>query len=399
MSEVVVNAQVQHRYVCDVLRAANHTANWERARGLYEQIRHIGRSQSAAPGVVRDALAEELSGLAIGYEGRESLFIDHTLGVFAEVDGRETFDSALFSEYYLDRSGVVDGLPSLFETVVETGRRHRDARAFAQVLGNSGTSGVLCGSMSYGPFYNVHGHGDEKPASDLDLIIVIDDAAQLLGIAECLLAVNGADRASIEQLRARAAVFIDGLDDGATSFSHKMRLWTTETDQWLVGAGLRGDYVVSLHFLTRRVLGYVLVESSTELTKASAGRLRNVRDCRDTPTQRPDLPRTFAGREHAVVRPAEKTKAGWLRWATTYLFDETDSYCPGFLQTILLPETTMLWDGLNVRSAIATFERKLRDRFRLERGRNQNALLQLSLAHVRRDVFAPHVVRRFDQSV
>ncbi|NKE59963.1 hypothetical protein FXN61_25450 [Lentzea sp. PSKA42] len=394
-----MNAQVQHRYVCEVLLAANRTANWGRTRGLYEQIRHIHRSARPVPGVVRDALAEDLAGLAFSYEGQEHLFAEHALGVLAEVDGRETFDSALFLEYYLDRSGVADGFPSLLETVVETSRRHRDARRFAQALAGTSTSCVLCGSMSYGPFYNVHGHHDEKPASDLDLVIVIDNAAQLDGIAERMLGLDGVDHTSVEQLRARAAVFVDRFDDGATAFSHKVRLWTNEVDQWLDGTGLRGDYVVSLHFLTRRVLGYVLVESSAELTRSGAGRLRNVRDFRDTATQRADLPRTFAGREYPAAPQVEEVEAGWLRWATAYLFDETDSYCPGFLQTILLPEPKVLWDGLGVRAPIVTFVRKLHDRCRLERGSNPNALLRPSLAHVRLDVFAPHVVRRFDQDV
>jgi hypothetical protein len=399
MSEVVVNAQAQHRYVCEVLLAANRTANWERSRGLYEQIRHINRSAHPMPGVVRDALAENLSALAASYEGREGLFAEHALGVFAEVDGRETFDSDLFVEAYLDRSGVADGFPSLFETVVETSRRHRDVRRLAQILAGTSTSGVLCGSMSYGPFYNVRGHREERSASDLDLIIVIDNAAQMDGIADRVFALDGVDHDSIEQLRTRAAVFVDQFDDEPTTFSHKVRLWRTKTDEWLADTALRGDYVVSLHVLTRRVLGYLLVESSTELTRASAGRLRNVRDYRDTETQRSDLPRTFAGREHPVASLVEKVEAGWLRRATAYLFDETDSYCPGFLQTILLPEPNVLWDDLGVRAAIATFVRKLRDRCRLERGRNPNVLLRPSLAHIRRDVFAPHVVRRFDQDV
>jgi hypothetical protein len=396
-----VNTRVRHRYVCDVLRSANQTANWGRARALYEQCRHIRRSRTKRhlPNDLRGALAECLSDLAVSYCGREELFVEHSLAVFAEVNNRETFDNELFAADYRDRAGSKGGLPGSFETVVETSRRYRDARRLALALADAGTSGILCGSVSYGPFYNVRGHHRAKPASDLDLIVVVHDTAQLSAIADCLSGLAGADRGSVDRFRARAEIFTDRCDDGMTVLSHKVRLWADCADSLLAGTGLRGDYQASLHFLTRQTFGYALVESSTALTQAAAGGRRTVRDYRETWICRADLTRTFAGREHAVAPQMDAIDGGWLRSMTAYVFDETDCYCPGFLQTTLLPVPELLWDELGVRPDLATFTRKFYDRYRHEKSRNPDGLLRPSLTHVRRDAFAPYIIRQFDLDV
>ena len=390
--------QGEHQYVGDVLREANRTANWGQVRGLYEQYRHIRRSAPThpLPSDSRDALAKCLSDLAASYEGDEERFLRHARAVLAEVDGYEAFDVELFVGMYGDRVSR-DGLPAVFETVAETSRRQRDARIFAQALADADSSVGMGGSMGFAPFFGVHGPHRGKPASDLDLIIVMDDAVQLREIIGRLRGLAGVDAMSLERLQTRADIFLDRIDDGATVLSHKVTLWADKTDDVLAGTELPGNYQMSLHFLTRRTLGYGLVENSPTLTRADAGHKRTIRDYRETRIQRADLLRSFARREHRVRPRMEAVEGGWLRWMTGYLFDETDSYCPGFLQTLLLPEPNLLWDGLNVRRDLVTFQRKFYDRYRHERGRNPDGRLLLpSLAHVRRELFAPYVRRRFD---
>lgn len=384
-----------HRYVSDVLAEANHTANWERARALYDQIRHI-RGSRVVPDDLRGEFSECLIDLAATYRNRRNPFVAHTLAVLAAVDRRETFDADLFVDAYRNRVGLADHTPSLFETVVETSRRLRDAGRAERALRNGRTSCILCGSVSYGQFYNVRGHHGDEPSSDLDIIIVIDDVAELHAMADGLSGLSGMSAAEIERFRTRVRIFTERYDNGATSLSHKFRMWHDNEDELLTGTGLRGDYTLSLHVLTRSTLDYILVESSTTLGRATAGAQRTVLDYRDTPTNRRDLPRSFSGREYEVPPEITEAEQGWLRKMTVYLFDEGDRYCVGFLQTLLMPASELFWDALDVRRSLDTFVRKLRDRYRHEQGREPLARLRLSLTHVRRDLFAPHVLRRFD---
>jgi hypothetical protein len=164
-----------------------------------------------------------------------------------------------------------------------------------------------------------------------------------------------------------------------------------------MGTGSAGGYHLSLHVLNRRTLSYVLVESSTTLSRTTAGRSRTVRDYRDTTTTRPDRPRSFAGREYRIGARPRPAELGRLRPVTVYRFDDGDCYCPGFFQTILLPGFDPLWDDLDLRPNLRVFRQKYLDRFRLELGRDPHAYLAPSLTHVRRERFAPHVVADFDR--
>jgi hypothetical protein len=364
--------------VCDLLAAAYAVADWSGVRALFVQCREVHATGLPVPVDLRDRLAACLSDLAASYPGREEPFIEHAGAVFAEAAGHETLDQGVFQTLYDDRWGS-DRLPAAFEAVVETARRLRDLNRLRTLLWGTGTSGGLCGSVSHAPFYNV------RADSDLDVLIFVDNPDALPGLVEKIAALRAARPASVERLRARAVIYRDRYDDGMTVFSHKLVM--------------DGDYRLSLHALTIRTLAYVLVESSTTLTRATAGSHRGVRDYRDTTTSRPDRTRSFGGREHKVTSVPEPAEFGWLRWVTVYRFDDADSYCPGFLQTILQPRFELLWDDLGCASRLRVFERKYLGRLRYEQAREPHALLLPSLTHVRRDGFAPHVVAEFDRSV
>jgi hypothetical protein len=398
-----LSAALQPASVGEVLAHAYATADWSGLAALTEQSRNLRGTRLARhlPADLRDAVAQCLTGLAAAYRCEEERFVRQALAVMANVDGEEVFDPHLFRRFYADahRPAGTTGrrLPALFETVAETGRRLRDLQRLEQALAGTGTSGILCGSTSYGPFYNVRGPRGRAPASDLDVVIVAPDAATLPTVADALRGLAGTDRVSVEQLRERATVFWDRYDNGRTSLSHKLPMWTAEPDPLLAAAGLPGDYHLSLHLLTGQVLGYVLVESSTALNPATAGRQRTVSDYRDTVTRRPDLPRTFACREHRVAPKLEAAQLGWIRSTTACHFDDSDCYCPGFLQMILLPLLDLRWDEAGCRTRLANFERKYFDRYRLEWAAAPHALLRPSFTHVRREDFAPHIVRDFDR--
>lgn len=347
--------------------------------------------QPLPPADLRDALAECLTGLVNDFRGEEEHIVAYVLVVLAELAGEETFDVELFRRHYgAGRSIPGRSMPTLFEATVESVRRLRDTGRLEEVLAGSGTSGILCGSTSYGPFYNV------RSASDLDVVIVIETASAAAVVADRLRRLAGVNPESVALLRARADLFRDRYDDGRTTLSHKVRLWTGPDDPMLAETGLPGDYQLSLHLVTDRVLGYALVESTPVLERRTVGGVRTVRDYRDTATTRPDLPCTFAGREHPVLARVEPVILGWLRSTTACQFDDADCYCPGFLQTLLLPLLDVRWDERNCRPRLRAFERKFRDRYMLERARSPHALLRPSFTHLRRAVFAPHVIRVFD---
>lgn len=373
--------------VGEVLAQAHAATDLDRLRALVEQARHL----RLPPSDLRDALSECLTSLVGDFRGAEEQFVCYVLAVIAEVAGDETFDAELFRRHYSqDVQTAGRQSPTLFETVVETTRRLRDAWRLEDALVGTGTSGILCGSTSYGPYFNV------SSASDLDFVIVIENAAAAPVVAKRLDHLAGADPESVELLQVRAELFRDQYDNGHTALSHKVRLWANQDDQMLGRTGLPGDYNLSLHLLTDRVVGYALVESSRTLDRSTAGGIRTVRDYRDTEATRPDLPRTFAGREHPVRPELERVTQGWLRSTTAYQFDDADSYCPGFLQTILLPLLDLRWDDRLCRTRLRAFERKFRDRYLAERARLPHSLLRPSFTHVRRDVFAPHIIRLFD---
>jgi hypothetical protein len=390
------------RTVADVLPDAARSADWRPVRVVYRQARSIvaGPVPATPPLELLERLAEELDRIATSYSGREEHLCLHLLAVLADEDGHEVIDDRLVRQYYTDRSLRGDPprtarrAPAVLEAAVETCRRVIDARRIGVALRGTGTSGLLCGSANYGRFLNVRGGDDDTDPSDLDLIVALPDVGSLATVVEHLRAVAAIEPADLDRLDRRRTVFVRDLDDGRTTFSHKLRL---RTAPMLPGDPVAPTYRLSLHLVTRPVLDYLLVTSSPRLIEDAIGSRRTITDYRETPTDRRDEQRTFTGRTHyleSTVRPAE---AGLLRSTGVYSVDAAGHYSPGFFQTMLLPQPETLWDEMNIQPELADFRRKIAERVRHEREANPFALILPSLAHLRLGIFAPRVIAFLDE--
>jgi hypothetical protein len=388
------------RRVADLLPEADAMADWRRVVRLYRQIVEFGGSEPAPP-LLRGALAQAMHDVSASYLGQEEHMCAHGLAMLANDEGHERFDTALWTSYYLDvRFAVrraVRPLPTPYESLVETSRRLRDARALRSTLHDTGTTGLLAGSISYGRFYNVRGHRPDAQASDLDLFVVLPDSGSLDDVVDRLGSVPFASRAAVDKLGARSRIFADRFDDGRTILSHKVECWDDRSDPALPGGAVQGIYLLSVHLITRPVLDYLLVDSTPRIRREVAGTRRSIRDYRDRTTRRRDLHRTFAGRACALDSDSVAVPGGHMRTTDFYRIDEHDFYSPGLYQSMLLPAPDLLWgDEPGALPRLRRFHRKLDERVRYEATVHRYALLRPSLAHVRRDAFAPWVIERID---
>jgi hypothetical protein len=394
------------RRVADLLPHADSRADWGPVRTLFQQlIRLVDSGSQRIPEEVAEALSDAVDKISASYAGREAELCEHTLAILADAEGLELLDLGAYRKYYEDERSnpapwLKDGvrrLPALYEAVVETCRRLRDAKALRAACRDTDTSGLLIGSVNYGRFYNIRGNRHGDTASDLDFIIVIEQAKALDGIAAALAALPGVATSDVERFVRRARMFVGSLDHRWTVFSHKITLWSEGTPDPMLPSGVaRAEYLLSLHVMTRPVLDYALVTSTPQLLKERAGGRRTLKDYRETSTVRWDDLNDFSGRRHRVALDAQPVQDGWLRSPLVYYIDELNCYFPGFYQTMLFPQPDLLWDDLDVRPAVNEFQRKLGERVRFEKSQRGNTLLRLSFAHVRRDVFTPRVVRLLD---
>lgn len=395
------------RRVSDILPRAADKADWERFTGLYHQAVQVAAGGSRrVPDELRENLADAVLQLSWSYVGREADLSEHALAVLANVEHRERFDARLFCNYYGDdRFSVTKESqvgrhrrPSVYENVVETCRRLRDAERVRHAFRHTETSGILTGSASYGRFYNVRGNRCGHPASDLDFIIVVEDAAALDSVAESLATLPGISKTDVDQFVRRSYVFRDAAEDATTVLSHKIRLWSDGVpDPMLPSGAAEASYPLSLHVMTRTVLDYALVTSAPQIRKNGAGARRTLQDYRESPAARLDDIRNFAGKSLSLDLESTPTEHGYMRLTRVYHIDEFDFYYPGFFQTMLLPRPDVLWDRFNVRSALEVFQGKLADRLRHEARRNAHTMLRLSFAHIRREAFAPRTVKILDE--
>jgi DNA-binding SARP family transcriptional activator len=391
--------------VADVLPAADRRADWSLVRALFHQLALLAESgDTPNPDGLTGAFADELAVISASYAGREAELSEHALAVLADVDSGEILDLDLFRKYYQDerfsppRAAAAHRRgPSPFEAIVETCRRLRDARSLQEASWGTGTSGLLIDSMSYGRFCDIRGNLHGSTASDLDFIVVSDQASIPGEIATAVASLPGVAVSDLEHFRRRAREFSDGLDDGGTVFSHKFRLWTGSTpDPLLPPAVAPGDYLLSLHIITPPVLDYLLVASATRLLKEAAGSRRTLRDYRQAPTSGQADLHDFAGRRHHADLGTEPAAHDYLTSSYVYYIDDLDCYFPGFYQTMLFPQADVLWDDLDIRPAIDEFRQKLRERIRYEAAQRRHAMLRPSFAHIRRSAFAPGIIRLLD---
>jgi hypothetical protein len=391
--------------VADLLPAADRRADWSPVRALFQQLVQLVESGTPLiPDKLNGAFADELATISASYAGRESELCEHALAILADVESGEILDPELFRKYYEDErfspyksSAGYRRRSGPFEAIAETCRRLRDAGSLRAACRDTDTSGLLIGSMSYGRFYNIRGNRHGTTASDLDFIVVIDQASALDAIVAAVMTLPGAAGPDLEHFGRRACVFADSMDNGGTVFSHKIRLWADGTpDPVLPFGAAPGDYLLSLHIVTPPVLEYLLVASTPRLLKDAAGSRRTLRDYRQAPTSRTDDLYDFAGRRYPADLGTEPALHGCLRSSYVYYIDDFDCYFPGFYQTMLFPQADLLWDDLDIRPAIDEFQRKLRERIRYETTRRPHAMLRPSFAHIRRDAFAPGITNLLD---
>jgi hypothetical protein len=297
------------RRVADLLPAADRRADWGPVRALFQQLVQLAESEvPLIPDELKGAFADEIAAISASYAGREAELCEHVLAILAGVESGEILGPGLFRKYYEDErfsqpreSAYYRRRPGSFEAIAETCRRLRDAGSLRAACRDTNTSGMLIGSMSYGRFYNIRGNRHGTTASDLDLIVVIDQASALHAIRAAAAALPGVAVPDLEHFGRRACVFADSMDDRGTVFSHKIRLWADSTPDPVLPAGAaRGDYLLSLHIVTPPVLDYLLVASTPRLLKESAGNRRTLRDYRQAATSRTDDLYDFAGRRYTA---------------------------------------------------------------------------------------------------
>jgi hypothetical protein len=390
--------------IADLLPRAEGRADWRPVRALHNQMILVaGNPERGVPVELVEAFADAVAEANLSYAGEEAQFCQHALAILADVDGHEEINARLYEKYYTDerfQPVVTGGLRRRarpFEAIVETCRRRRDARSLRAGCRDSGTSGLLIGSASYGAFFNVRGHSPEQAASDLDFIVVDKSPGSLEQIATALAALPGVASEDIGSFRRRARTFVQSCDLYTTVFSHKVRLWVDDTaDALLPGLAVPSGYLLSMHVMNTAVLNYALVGSTPRLLRETAGARRTLKDFREARAGRWDDLYDFAGRLHRSRLDAAPIEGGVLRSPKVYHIDALDCYFPGFYQTMLFPEPDLLWDELDVRPNIEEFQRKLSERIRFEARHRGHTMLRPSFAHVRRDVFAPGVIRRLD---
>ncbi|MRH92267.1 hypothetical protein GFY24_33360 [Nocardia sp. SYP-A9097] len=394
-----------HR-VADVLPGLTQRANWSAVRALFsQQVQQIDSGGRYVPDSLAGAFADALERVSPSYAMDYGTMCLHALTALADEEGMEYLDIELFRRYY--EFDILSSAPALAadprwrpgtgEAIVETCRRLRDVHCLRAVLHHKGSSGLLIGSMNYGRYYNVRGNRYGERASDLDLIIVVDTASDLIALADALAGVRCVRSSDVDRFRQRAEVFIGELDDECTVFSHKVRLWSDGVpDPMLPREIAAPDYMLSIHVMTPPVLKYALVGSTPDLLRPISGRRRTLRDNRESRTDRWDDVLDFAGRRDRADLDEVEARNGWLRSPRCYYIDDQDCYYPGFFQSMLMPGPEVLWDDRDIRFPLAEFRHKLEERRHDEASRRRPAMLRLSFAHIRRAEFAPSVIRALD---
>jgi hypothetical protein len=396
--------------ISDVLNDAYACSDWELVESVYRQCSEIANDAGGAymPDKLVSFLAEALWRVSSSYFNREETFILHALAVLGMVEGQETLTSQVLRDLYRDeryerfaryapRAPGKRRRPKPFESLIETARRLRDANALADACSTTETTGILGGSASYGRFFNVCGSHDGRQASDLDFMIVLPEYADLDDTVEAIRHLGAASPKSLDNLARRAAIFnSNGLDDSRTIFSHKLDLWLHKEDPVMAWAGLPGTYNLSLHFLSRSVLDYLLVEDSTKLMADRAGHHRTVNDYREKAVSREDHQRSFSGRNQRLPLPTEDVEGGVIRKSRVFVIDLEDRYYPGMFQNMLLPRFDYRWDDARIERQLQVFKWKIIERIRYERRMRPHEFLRVSLAHTRSEVFAPHVLDMID---
>lgn len=383
------------------MAAQNPECQWPRIHALYRQYGELAghpHTDETRRQDLHAAMAEAL-GEASLHVSPDQLIMG-ALATFADVDHHDSLDRTTARALYQDPRFTAsptpaDLLPSPAESVIETGRRLRDAQSVRTVMADTPTTGIQCGSVSLGPYFSVRGGRRTAPASDLDMIIVYADDT-LVDVADQLLGVPGASTDDVHRLISRTKIF-KRFDDDQTVLSHKLHMWRNAPDP-LYPMALGAEYGLSIHFISNSLLEYIVVDSSDHLTVTEAAARRPIRDYRNTPTDRPDVLYSFTGHPTEFDPQLTTVDQGYFRRTSVYVITRDDRYHPGFYHTVTQPELDLLWDSDNVANRYRPLQQKLRERYRYERDRDPYTLMRPSLAHVRLPRLAPHMIAAIDDT-
>jgi hypothetical protein len=396
--------------------AAYVRADWQRIEQLYGQLTRV-----VGTGHVSDKLAGKLAKAMARtcacYDGEEELFVEHLLSVIVAVEDASADRNAEFRHFYYDPrynhfeaylKREADGRrrPTPFEAAVETCRRLRDVNRLRAQLVGVPTGCVLGGSASYGRFFNTVGHRDNEP-SDLDLLLVVADYADVTPVAEAFARVAGISPASVESMSERAAAFPEVRDllraDQRCIFSHKLTLWPPDApDPFLAGTGINGEYEVSVHVFSGEDIDFLILRDQARLDGE-----REIMDYRVRRPDRPDRQRAFAEAEVTVEREGTERECphGFLVPSQVcYVADadpETGSrYYPGQFQNLILPEVELRWELEShlLYLPLYAFLVKVRERLARERAERPYEIQTIPNSHTRKNQFAPYVGERLDDT-
>lgn len=403
----------REHHVADVLRIAHANADWGLVEGVYRQCVAIAEDHDGRfmPDAIPAFFAEALGRISANYHDREEELILHGLGILGNAEQANKITPALFKQLYADdrfdrfvqySAGGdprrTQRRPCPFETLLETARRYRDMNQLQLALSDIPTSGVLGGSVNYGRYFSVRGSTGQQPGSNVDLMIVIEDYAQLDEAVSCIAQLPGSAPSSLSTLEQRARVWRENrLDDGSTMFSHRILMWSDEDDPVMVWAPNRGEYHMDLRIVSSSVLDWILVADNPILSASAAANSRSIRDFRQHETRREEHQRSFSGRNLRTKLDAVDVAGSLLRTHRVYSI-QGGRYYPGYVQNLILPRFNKRWDELPIRGTLEAFRWKIIERLRHERRQHPYELLRVSLSHTRSEMFAPHILRAVDSA-
>lgn len=381
-------------------------ADWSRVATVYNQcVDAISDPSLYLPGELSAFMAELLSRLSVPYFDKELRFVTDA---HANLDPRKSPNDLYFDKRY-DRlkafrpvgAGTGRRRPTPFESIFETSRRLRDVGAIHKKLEKTSIGGILGGSLSYGRFYNVIGQRESGKGSDIDFYLVVESNDDIAQVLESIQEVPGVSLSAVEATNARLCEFRKFRESESSTpavFSCKIPMWEESDDEILEGIDVSHDYHVSLHIMSRETSNLLLLVEHPKVTKDRLSSELVVADFRETPANRADHQRSFAGRNARFEIQSSTFMSSHIRKTRAFHIDSADNFYPGMFQNLVLPAFDVRWSTAAFKREVESFRWKMVERLRFERNSRPDELLRLSLAHTRCEVFSPHVVRALNAS-
>jgi hypothetical protein len=396
-------------------------ADWDPVEQLYGQLTNLVEQQrpikpnqkKPLPKALSDvagSLAKYLSRVLAHYDAAEGQFCEDVFRVMRTIDHSrlDADEATAFKQLYLDeRLNDYDEYnvkanrrrPKPFEATIETCRRLITLNEIRRSLRDLQTGAILGGSVSYGRFFNVKGKlPPQNESSDMDVMLVLPRYSGLSDVISRLTRVPGINERTVAQIAARIDEFLKLAAEHPTIiFSHKVPLWDVDQDALLKSSELNGQFFLSLHVFDIPTFDWMVLKDQARLEAEKNEFSRELLDFRNTdPRVRSYNQRSFSGLEfegHDLTN--KKYSHGFLTEVEVCLIRD-DRYCPGLHQNLILPQFEVRWEteDVQLRLKVLSFRWKIIERLRRERNCRRFEEQNISLSHVRYDVFAPHVIRR-----